>query len=198
MKIILSSSSKTRRKILKNIGIKFNYKPPRVNEEKIKEKLILKQIKPKKICQILAKEKALSNTKKFPDYLSIGVDTCLIFKNKFISKPATKKQAKKTLKIINGKYHILYSSVFIAKNGKKVWSFNDEARLKLYKLNNKEINLYIQKLSISNMKSSGLYQIEGMGISLFEKIEGSFFTILGIPLMPLLSFFKKKKINVWK
>jgi septum formation protein len=113
-------------------------------------------------------------------------------------KKKTKKQAKKTLKIINGKYHILYSSVFIAKNGKKVWSFNDEARLKLYKLNNKEINLYIQKLSISNMKSSGLYQIEGMGISLFEKIEGSFFTILGIPLMPLLSFFKKKKINVWK
>ena len=198
MEIILSSSSKTRRKILKNIGIKFNYKPPRVNEEKIKEKLILKQIKPKKICQILAKEKALSNTKKFPDYLSIGVDTCLIFKNKFISKPATKKQAKKTLKIINGKYHILYSSVFIAKNGKKVWSFNDEARLKLYKLNNKEINLYIQKLNISNMKSSGLYQIEGVGISLFEKIEGSFFTILGIPLMPLLNFFKKKKINVWK
>ena len=198
MEIILSSSSKTRRKILKNIGIKFNYKPPRVNEEKIKEKLILKQIKPKKICQILAKEKALSNTKKFPDYLSIGVDTCLIFKNKFISKPATKKQAKKTLKIINGKYHILYSSVFIAKNGKKVWSFNDEARLKLYKLNNKEINLYIQKLNISNMKSSGLYQIEGMGIRLFEKIEGSFFTILGIPLMPLLKFFKKKKINVWK
>lgn len=198
MEIILSSSSKTRRKILKNIGIRFNYKPPCVNEEKIKEKLMLKQTKPKKICQILAKEKALSNTKKFPDYLSIGVDTCLIFKNKFISKPSTKKQAKKTLKIINGKYHILYSSVFIAKNGKKVWSFNDEARLKLYKLNNKEINLYIQKLSISNMKSSGLYQIEGMGISLFEKIEGSFFTILGIPLMPLLSFFKKKKINVWK
>ena len=198
MEIILSSSSKTRRKILKNIGIKFNYKPPRVNEEKIKEKLILKQIRPKKICQILAKEKALSNTKNFPDYLSIGVDTCLIFKNKFISKPATKKQAKKILKIINGKYHILYSSVFIAKNGKKVWSFNDEARLKLYKLNNKEINLYIQKLNISNMKSSGLYQIEGMGIRLFEKIEGSFFTILGIPLMPLLNFFKKKKINVWK
>ena len=198
MEIILSSSSKTRRKILKNIGIRFNYKPPCVNEEKIKEKLMLKQTKPKKICQILAKEKALSNTKKFPDYLSIGVDTCLIFKNKFISKPATKKQAKKTLKIINGKYHILYSSVFIAKNGKKVWSFNDEARLKLYKLNNKEINLYIQKLNISNMKSSGLYQIEGMGIRLFEKIEGSFFTILGIPLMPLLSFFKKKKINVWK
>ena len=198
MEIILSSSSKTRRKILKNIGIRFNYKPPRINEEKIKEKLMLKQTKPKKICQILAKEKALSNTKKFPDYLSIGVDTCLIFKNKFISKPATKKQAKKTLKIINGKYHILYSSVFIAKNGKKVWSFNDEARLKLYKLNNKEINLYIQKLNISNMKSSGLYQIEGMGIILFEKIEGSFFTILGIPLMPLLSFFKKKKINVWK
>ena len=57
-----------------------------IDEEKIKEKLILKQIKPKKICQILAKEKALSNTKKFPDYLSIGVDTCLIFKNKFFGR----------------------------------------------------------------------------------------------------------------
>ena len=198
MEIILSSSSKTRRKILKNIGIRFKYKPPRVNEEEIKERLMLKQTKPKEICQILAKEKALSNTKKFPGYLSIGVDMCLIFKNKFISKPPTKKQARRILKIINGKYHILYSSIFIAKDGKKVWSFNDEARLKLYKLNNKEINLYIQKLNISNMKSSGLYQIEGVGINLFEKIEGSFFTILGIPLMPLLNFFKKKKINVWK
>ena len=198
MEIILSSSSKTRRKILKNIGIKFNYEPPRINEEEIKEELILKQTKPKKICQILAKEKALSNTKKSPEYLSIGVDTCLIFKNRFISKPSTKKQAKKILKTINGKQHVLYSSIFIAKNGKKFWSFNDEARLKLYKLDNKEINLYIQKLNISNMKSSGLYQIEGAGISLFEKIEGSFFTILGIPLIPLLNFFKKKKINVWK
>lgn len=196
MKIILSSNSNTRKKILTNTGIKFDQKRPLIDENKLKTKLLLKKINPRKICQTLAREKSLSNSIKFPQSFCIGTDSCLIFNNKFLSKPFSKKEAKKVLVMLNGKYHTLYSSIFIAKNGKKMWSYNDEAILKLHKFSNKDMNLYIKKLNISNMKSSGLYQIEKIGITLFEKIEGNFFTILGLPIVPLLNFLRKK--NAWK
>ena len=198
MKILLSSNSSTRKKILTNIGIKFNQKKPQVDEEKLKNKLLSRKTNPKKICQILAKEKALSNSNKFPQFFCIGTDSCLIFKNRFLSKPFSKKEAKKILVMLNGKHHTLYSSIFIAKDGKKIWSYNDEAVLKLHQFSNKDIDLYIKKLNILSIKTSGLYQIEGVGISLFEKIEGNFFTILGLPVIPLLNFLRKKKINAWK
>ena len=181
-----------------NVGIKFKQKKPQIDEEKLKSKLLSKKTNPRKICQILAEKKSLSNSKKFPQSLCIGVDSCLIFKNKFLSKPLSKKEAKKVLVMLNGKSHILYSSIFIAKNEKKIWSFNDEAMLKLHQLSNNDMDLYIKKLNILNIKASGLYQIERAGINLFEKIEGDFFTILGLPIIPLLNFLKKERINAWK
>ena len=198
MKIILSSNSQTRKKILNHIGIKFLQKNPPVNEEEIKQKLLISKRKPRIICQILAKEKSLSNSLNFPNYFCIGVDSCLIFKNKFLSKPASKKKAKEMLVLLNGQKHVLYSSIYISMNGKKTWQFSDEATLKLYKLSNKKMDNYIKRLSLKNIKTSGLYQIEGKGAELFEKIEGDFFTILGLPLIPLLGFFKKRNINAWK
>lgn len=193
MKILLSSNSKTRKRILKNIGLSFLQKPPLIDEESMKKKLLSNKMKPRKICQRLAKEKSLSNSKKFPHLFSLGIDSCLIFKNNFLSKPTSKKEAKKMFILLNGKNHKLYTSMYIAKNGKKIWSYNDEATLKLYKFNNKDMNFYIKQLNIINIKSSGLYQIENIGINLFEKIEGDFFTILGLPVLPLLRFLKKNK-----
>ena len=190
-KILLASTSQTRKKILINAGIKFIYKPPLINEEKEKEKL--KKIKmPEKICQILAKQKSIITSLKHPSYFVIGVDTCLIYKKKFLSKPKTKKAAKKLLNILNGKEHKIYSSLYIYKNGKKAWSYNDVAKLKIRKLTRREIVKYINKLKLKKIKASGLYQIEDTGITLFEKINGSYFTILGLPLLPLLGFLKKK------
>ena len=113
-----------------------------------------------------------------------------------MSKPKTKKEAKKLLNILNGKEHKIYSSLYISKNGKKVWNYNDEAKLKIRKLSENEIMKYINKLKLTKIKASGLYQIEDSGITLFEKIKGSYFTILGLPLLPLLNFLKKKRISV--
>ena len=101
-------------------------------------------------------------------------------------------------KIINGKTHKLYSSVVVSKAGKIICSYNDFALLKLHKFNNKEIKMYLNKMKIKDIRASGLYQIEGIGINLFEKIKGDVFAILGLPILPLLNFFKKEKINVWK
>ena len=190
-KLLLASTSQTRKKILTNAGIKFIYKPPLINEEEEKEKL--KKIKiPEKVCQKLAKQKSIKTSLRYSSCFVLGVDTCLIYKKKFLSKPKTKKDAKKLLDILNGKEHRIYSSLYISKNGKKIWRYNDEAKLKIRKLTRIEIMNYINKLKLKKIKASGLYQIEDLGITLFEKINGSYFTILGLPLLPLLVFLKKK------
>ena len=194
-KLLLATTSPTRKKILSNVGIKFIYKKPLINEEEEKKKL--KKIKkPEKICQKLAKQKSLVTSLKYSSYFVLGVDTCLIYKKKFLSKPKTKEDAKKLLKKLNGKEHKIYSSLYIFKNGRKIWSYNDEAKLKIRKLTNMEIMKYINKLKLTNIKTSGLYQVEGSGITLFEKIKGSYFTILGLPLLPLLRFLQKKNFLI--
>ena len=198
MKILLNSMSPTRKKILLSASIKFTQRTPLINEEVIKSKLINKNKKPEQICQELAKIKSLSVTDSFFNYYSIGADSCLIFKNTFFSKPKTKKEAEKMFKILNGKTHKLYSSIAVSKAGKIIWKYSDFALLKLHNLNNKEIKKYLNKLKTKDMQTSGLYQIESLGIILFEKIKGDIFTILGLPILPLLNFFKKEKINAWK
>ena len=190
-KLLLATSSPTRKKILTNAGIKFIYKSPLINEEEEKKKLN-KIKKPEKICQILAKKKSITTSLKYSSYFVLGVDTCLIYKKKFLSKPKTKEDAKKLLNKLNGEEHKIYSSLYISKNGKKIWSYNDEAKLKIRKLTNAEIMRYINKLKLTKIKTSGLYQIEDLGITLFEKINGSYFTILGLPLLALLRFLQKK------
>ena len=162
--------------------------------KKKKKKKLKKIKKPEKICQILAKKKSVATSLKYSSYFVLGVDTYLIYKKKFLSKPKTKKDAKKLLNKLNGKEHKIYSSLYISKNGKKIWSYNDEAKLKIRKLTNAEIMKYINKLKLTKIKTSGLYQIEDLGITLFEKINGSYFTILGLPLLALLRFLQKKGI----
>tara|TARA_B100000949_G_scaffold118791_1_gene105025 strand:+ start:832 stop:1422 length:591 start_codon:yes stop_codon:yes gene_type:complete len=190
-KLLLASTSPTRKKILLNAGIKFIHKTPLVNEEKEKKKLNNIN-KPEKICQSLAKQKSIKTSLKYPAYLVLGADTCLIYKKNFLSKPKTKTMARQLLNKLKGKEHKIYSSLYISKKGKKIWSYNDEARLKIRKLTKKEITKYIHKIKLKKIQQSGLYQIENSGITLFEKIEGSHFTILGLPLIPLLKFLNKK------
>ena len=190
-KLLLASTSPTRKKILVNTGIKFIVRDPLINEEEEKQKL-MKIEEPKIVCQKLARQKSIVTSLKYPQYFVLGVDTCLIYKKKFLSKPKTKKAAKKLLNILNAKEHKIYSSLCVSKNGKKIWSYNDEAKLKIRKLTKIEIMKYINKLKLIKIQTSGLYQIEGTGIILFEKIKGSYFTILGLPLLPLLEFLNKK------
>ena len=138
-----------------NSGAKYIYKAPVINEEEEKEKL-KENKKAESICQTLARKKSVTTSLKYPSYFVLGVDTCLIYKKKFLSKPKTKKEAKKLLNILNGKEHKIYSSLYISKNGKKVWNYNDEAKLKIRKLSENEIMKYINKLKLTKIKASGL------------------------------------------
>ena len=120
----------------------------------------------------------------------------LNLQKKIFIKTENKKNAEELLVKLNAKEHKIYSSIYISKKGKKIWSYNDEAKLKIRKLTKSEIMKYIRKLKLKKIQASGLYQIEDSGITLFEKISGSYFTILGLPLMPLLKFLQKKKFLI--
>ena len=112
---------------------------------KKKEEKLNNMTKPEKICQNLAKQKSIKTSLKYPSYLVLGVDTCLIYKKKFLSKPKTKTMATQLLNKLKGKEHKIYSSLYISKKGKKIWSCNDEAKLKIRKLTKKEITRYMYK-----------------------------------------------------
>ena len=163
---------------------------------KAKQEMILTVLNTPKVSPILAKQKSIITSLKYPSFFVLGVDTCLIYKKNFLSKPKTKREAEKLLTKLNAKEHKIYSSVCISKKGKKIWSYNDEAKLKIRKLTKREIIKYIRKLKLKKIQASGLYQIEDSGITLFEKISGSYFTILGLPLMPLLKFLQKRKFLI--
>ena len=189
-RVILASESPSRENILKSSGIGFISMPSGVNEEEIKE--VFKG-SPKELALALAEAKSTSISKIIRSALVIGADQVLSFKEKPFSKPRSLKQAKENLLLFKGKTHILESATTIAYDGKIVWRHQDSPSLTMRKFSNKFLNLYIKKAGKNTLLSSGGYSIEKEGSQLFSKIEGEFFSIIGLPLLPLLGKLRKLK-----
>ena len=189
-RVILASESPSRKNILKSSGIDFTSVPSGVNEDKIKE--VFKG-SPKDLALDLAVIKSLSVSKIRRSALVIGADQVLSFKGRPFSKPRSLKQAKENLLLFKGKKHILESATTIAYDGKIVWWHQDSPCLTMRKFSNKFLNLYLKKAGKRTLLSSGGYSIEKEGSQLFSKIEGEFFSIIGLPLVPLLEKLRKLK-----
>ncbi len=187
MKIILGSSSPSRKKLLKNTGLKFIAKKPNIDEAA--EKKLFKGNK-KDLAMYLAEKKALSiNTG--PKNIVIGADQVLLHNNKIYDKPKSPNEAKKHLKQLSNKTHKLISGTVISRKNKIIWRHNNVAKMTMHKLTNKEIENYLAKSRKNILKCVGAYNIEGYGSTLFKKIDGDFFSIVGLPLIELLKTIKK-------
>ena len=187
MKIILGSSSPSRRKILKKTGINFISKSPRLKEGLEKKKL---KGPKEKLPLYLAEKKALSIPANHRDII-IGADQILFFKGKVYDKPNSIKEARAHLLELSGKTHYLISGTTIAKNKKIVWRHTTKAKMKMHPINKKDIEDYLLLSGKKILKSVGAYNIEGYGVRLFSKIEGDFYSIVGLPLIPLLNKINK-------
>ena len=187
MKIILGSSSPSRKKLLKNAGIKFIIKKPQLNEEV--EKTNFKGTK-KALALYLAKKKALS-IETNSENIVIGADQVLLYGSKIYNKPRSINEAKKHLRQLSNKTHNLISGTVISKNNKIIWQHNSVAKMTMHKLTRKDIENYLTKSSKNILKCVGAYNIEGYGSTLFKRIEGDFFSIVGLPLIKLLNEIKK-------
>ena len=187
MKIILGSSSPSRKKLLKNAGIKFIIKKPKLNEEVEKKKF--KGTK-KALALYLAEKKALS-IETNSENIVIGADQVLLYGSKIYNKPRSINEAKKHLRQLSNKTHNLISGTVISKNNKIIWQHNSVAKMTMHKLTRKDIENYLTKSSKNILKCVGAYNIEGYGSTLFKRIEGDFFSIVGLPLIKLLNEIKK-------
>ena len=190
-KFILASNSASRYKILKAAGLNFSKLKPTCNEEQIKKNFIKNNLNKKKLPEYLAKEKALSISKKKPNKLVVGSDTIIFFQNQIINKAENMKDAKTKLKKLSGKKHIIISGVSICKNNKEIWSNQQASTITLRKLNNLQIDEYLEKTGKEVLLSVGCYQAEKLGPQIIKSINGDFFNVLGFPLFPFLSFLSK-------
>ena len=188
---ILASNSTSRYNLLKNAGLNFTKIKPICDEEHIKSQLLKRSINKKRFPKLLAKEKALSISKKKPNHMIVGSDTIIIFENRIINKVKTLEDAKKKLKNLSGKKHQIISGVSVCYKNKQIWSAQQTSTIHIKKLNQKQINNYLNNTSKDILSSVGCYQAEKLGPQIIKSINGDFFNVLGFPLFPFLSFLSK-------
>lgn len=192
MTLVLASQSKARIAMLKNAGIDFETIPVGLDEEEIIKKADNQN--PEDISLLLAKEKALHVSNKYPEHYIIGSDQVLSMKNKIYSKAKNKDEALERLMQFQGQEHQLNASVVVAQAGEILWSQTDTATLKMRALSSRDIENYAEIAGDDLTSCVGCYAIEGAGIRLFEKIQGDNFTIRGMPLLPLMNYMIQEGI----
>ena len=178
--IILASKSQIRRNILEKNNINCLVKPSNVDEEPVKASLIKEGASPEIISKNLAELKANKVSKKMDQDLVLGADSVIDLNGELISKPENRKEALEILKKLNGKKHDLISSVCISKNGSMIWNYTDKAELTMKEMSDGDLKDYLSKISDEALYSYNVYQIEGEGKNLFEKIEGDENTIMAV------------------
>jgi len=189
-KIILASKSGIRKKILDENSIECIVIPPNVDEDMVKESLLIKNVSSEIISKNLAELKANKISGKKPNELVLGADSVIDLNGELISKPCTREEAINILKKLNGQKHQLISSVCLSKNGAMIWNFTDKSNLTMKQLNLDEIKSYLSKIKDEELYAYGVYQIEADGRALFSKIEGDENSIMGLPVKQIKEYLK--------
>tara|TARA_Y100000768_G_C23779978_1_gene587529 strand:+ start:228 stop:812 length:585 start_codon:yes stop_codon:yes gene_type:complete len=189
-KIILASKSKVRKEILETNNINCEVIPSNIDEDSVKISLTKESASPEMISKNLAELKANKVSAKFSDSLVIGADSVIDLEGKIISKPHDRDEALKILELLNGKSHFLISSVCISKNGNMIWNYTDKAQLFMKKFNLEELKNYLSKLSDDALYAYNVYQIEGLGKTLFSEIRGDKDTIMGLPVKKIKEYLE--------
>jgi septum formation protein len=190
--LILASQSRARQILLANAGIAFEALPADIDERAIQENSGLSR--PADIASLLAREKALFVSSRRPGRFVVGADQTLALGDRLFSKPAGRDQAAEQLGALAGHVHELHSAIAVAENGKMLFADTSVARMSMRRLGKDRIDAYLDQAGEAVTTSVGAYQLEGLGVHLFERIEGDHFTILGLPLLSLLAFLRSENL----
>ena len=190
--LILASGSPFRRQLLENAGVSFSVERPDIDERAVEAPMKSSGATPEEVAQVLAEAKALDVSARHPEALVIGSDQTLSLGDEIFHKPADMEGARRHLLRLSGRTHHLNSAIASAQGGETLWRHVDIASLTMRKLDPAFIGRHLARVGDKALSSVGAYQIEGEGIQLFEKIEGSFFTIVGLPLLPLLDELRQR------
>ena len=190
--LILASQSRARQMLLTNAGIAFEAVPADIDERAVQQASGLTT--PGDIAALLAREKALSVSSRQVSKYVIGADQTLALGDRLFSKPAGRAQAAEQLRALAGRAHELHSAIAVARDGKILFAEIAVARMTMRPLDEAGIDAYLDAAGKAVTSSVGAYQLEGLGVHLFERIEGDHFTILGLPLLPLLAFLRSERL----
>jgi septum formation protein len=191
--IILASASQTRRRLLVSAGVKFETIVPSVNEFALKASFLSSGEQCwDKLATQLAAAKAETVSTNHSNSLVVGADQLLEFEGRVLDKPASLEEARSQLCELRGKTHRLISAVTCARHGRAIWDATGVAELSMRAFSDEFLSHYLSIAGERVLTSVGGYQIEGPGIQLFDHFRGDFFTILGLPLLQLLSFLRSE------
>ena len=190
MKIILASKSGVRKKILEKNKIFCEVIPSNVDEDQAKVSLLEEGANPEIISKNLAELKSIKVSKRFPEQMVLGADSVVSLNNRIINKPKNREEALSILKKLNGSVHYLISSACISKNGSMIWHHTDKSELKMKKLVEKDLKIYLDKIKTETLLAYGVYQIEADGLDLFEYVKGDKNSIMGLPINQILNYIK--------
>lgn len=196
--LILASGSRTRREMLQSAGLAFTIVPADIDEAGIRAKLRSDNaaITPAAIAEALARAKAETVSRDHPHALVVGSDQVLSLGTEIFDKPRDLADAREHLLKLRAKDHELHSAAALARKGAVNWTHTDTARLRMRAFSEEAVDDYLARAGIEVCRSVGAYQIEGHAIQLFEKIDGDYFTILGLPLLALLSELRAEKVLI--
>jgi septum formation protein len=187
MSIVLASTSPFRAAILMNAGIGFRAEGSNIDERAVEAPLLEADATPEDVAAILAEAKALDVSERNAGALVLGGDQTLSLEGELFHKPADMEEARRNLLRFSGKTHQLWSALALARDGETIWRHVSVAHMTMRPLAPDFIGRYLASVGDSALSSVGCYQYEGEGIQLFERIEGDYFTIIGLPLLPLLA-----------
>ena len=190
--LILASQSRARQMLLGNAGISFEAVPADIDERAVQRNSGLSA--PSEIAGLLAREKALLVSSKNPGRYVIGADQTLAIGQRLFSKPSGRAQAAEQLSLLAGNSHELHSAVAVVRDGRILFADVSIATMTMRPLSDSEITGYLDHAGEAVTTSVGAYQLEGLGVHLFERIEGDHFTILGLPLLPLLAYLRSERL----
>lgn len=187
-RLILASKSEIRARLLRNAGLDATIVAASVDEQALKTG---KNMTPGALADKLAAAKANEVSTIHPQALVIGADQTLSLKGRLFNKPENMAEVRENLKSLRGQTHHLHNALSIAQAGKIIWRYQDQADLVMREFSDDFLEHYLKQCGDGVLTSLGGYQLEGPGAQLFAKITGDYFSILGLPLLPLLEFLRQ-------
>lgn len=193
-RLILASGSATRATMLRNAGLAFEQIAAPVDEAELKRSMKAEGADAAATAMALAELKARRVSEREPGALVIGADQMLVADGAWFDKPADRAAAKAQLLALAGKSHRLISAACVLRDGERIWGKHEHATLLMRPFAGAFVDRYLDAASDAALKSVGGYQLEGLGAQLFQRVDGDFFVVLGLPLLALLDFLRGRGI----
>lgn len=194
MTLVLASGSASRKKLLTAAGVSFLADPADLDEVALTRSMVERGADAVKVASELAGQKALSVSRRHPGKLVLGADSVIAFGATFLSKCASLQEARALLHKLSAKEHLLVSAAALARDGELLWTHASPCRMTMRSLSHKFLDDYLAQEGPAILSSVGCYHFEGRGAQLFDKVDGDYFSVLGLPLLPVLAELRREGV----